>query len=433
LQNAEQKEDMGAVFNGLKGAGVLDYVTAWYVKAAQYLQKYNSEKKEIKCAFVSTNSISQGEQVGLLWNELFNKYHIKIHFAHRTFRWNNEAKGNAAVHVVIIGFSNYDISEKKIFEYEDIKAEPHEIKARNVNPYLVEGKDFAIISQKKSICDAPDMTKGSQPTDGGNLLLTDEEKNALILTSPNAYKFLLPFISAKEFLHNERRWCLWLVNIKPDELKNNSEILLRIEGVRRMRQQSTKQDTRKWADFPTLFTENRQPDADYILIPRHSSENRHYIPFGFFDKNNIVADSCNYIPYAKLYHFGIISSKMHMIWIKTVCGRIKSDFRYSNDIVYNNYPWPEIPTDKQIQNVEKAAQKVLDVRAEFPESSLAVLYDPLTMPPALVKAHQDLDKAVDLCYRPQPFLNETKRIEYLFELYEKYTAGLFGKEKKGKR
>ncbi|MBI5539785.1 MAG: class I SAM-dependent DNA methyltransferase [Bacteroidia bacterium] len=429
LQNESQKKDLELIFAGVNGSGVLDYVTAWYIKAAQYLKTYNSEKKEIKCAFVSTNSIVQGEQVGVLWNEMFNKYQIKIHFAHRTFRWNNEAKGNAAVHVVIVGFSNFDTSEKLIYEYEDIKGEPHELRAKNINPYLVEGKDFFIGSRKKAICNVPEMVKGSQPTDGGNLLLSNEEKETLIKTSMHAEKYIFRFVSAKEFLHNEQRWCLWLVDIKPDEIKKIPEILHRIDEVRKMRLLSTKQATIKWADFPTLFTENRQPTSDYILIPRHSSENRKYIPFGFFDKTFIVADSCNSIPNANTYHFGIVSSLMHMTWIKHVCGRIKSDLRYSNDIVYNNYPWPENPTEKQIAQIEKAAQKVLDERLEFPESSLADLYDPLTMPPALVKAHQELDKAVDLCYRAQPFINETKRIEFLFELYDRYTSGLFVIEK----
>ena len=432
LQNQNQKKDLEQIFSGVNGAGVLDYVAAWYIKTAQYLQKYNNEKSEIKSAFVSTNSIVQGEQVGVLWNEMFNKYHIKIHFAHRTFRWNNEAKGNAAVHVVIVGFSNFDISEKLIYEYENIKAEPHEIKVKNINPYLVEAKDFVISSRKKAICNVPEMVKGSQPTDGGNLLLSNEEKEIFVKNNPIAEKYIFPFISAKEFLHNEKRWCLWLIDIKPDEIKKAPDLLLRIEEVRKMRLASTKQATIKWADFPTLFTENRQPVSDYILVPRHSSENRKYIPFGFFDKSNIVADSCNSIPKANHFHFGIISSQMHMVWIKNICGRIKSDFRYSNDIVYNNFPWPENPTEKQVKSVEEAAQKILDIRAEFPESSLADLYDTLTMPPKLVKAHQELDKVVDLCYRPQPFINETKRIEFLFELYDKYTAGIFINQKKNK-
>lgn len=434
LQNAEQKKDMDLIFMGVNGAGVLDYVSLWYIKAAQYLHTANNiEEKDLpktKVAFVSTNSIAQGEQVGVLWNELFNRYHIKIHFAHRTFKWGNEARGNAAVHVVIIGFSNYDTNEKLIYEYEDIKGEPHEIKAKNINPYLVEGKDFAITTRKKPIAVVPEMLKGSQPTDDGNLLMTDEEKIEFVKTEPQAKQFIKPFVSAKEFLHNQKRWCFWLINADPTELKHCPQLLKRIEAVKVFRLKSTKAATVKWAQLPALFTENRQPNSEYVLIPRHSSENRKYIPFGFFSKDFIVADSCNSIPNATLFHFGIMSSIIHMVWIKNVCGRLESRYRYSNDIVYNNFPFPDNVTDKQKVAVEKAAQEVLNVRAQFPNSSLADLYDPNTMPPALVKAHQQLDKAVDLCYRSQPFANETKRIEFLFELYDKYTAGLFVKEKK---
>jgi hypothetical protein len=441
LQNAAQKEDMELIFHGVNGAGVLDYVAAWYIKAAAYMNAGgyhfvnggNGNNKVTKTAFVSTNSISQGEQVGVLWNELFNHYKIKIHFAHRTFKWGNDARGNAAVHVVIIGFSNADSMEKKIFEYDDIKAEPHEIKVKNIKPYLVEGNDSVISTNKKPICNVPEMLKGSQPTDDGNLLMSDNEKEEYLQHEPQGAKFIRPFLSAKEFLHNQKRWCFWLVNAEPANIRSCPLLMQRIENVKKFRLKSTKAATVKWAQLPSLFTENRQPSKEYIIIPRHSSENRKYIPFGFFPKDHIVADSCNCIPNATLFHFGVLVSLMHNIWITYVCGRIKSDYRYSNDIVYNNFPWPENPTAKQKEAVETAAQAVLDARAQFPDSSLADLYDPNTMPPALVKAHQQLDKAVDLCYRPQPFATETKRIEYLFELYDKYTAGLFVKEKKKKK
>lgn len=427
LQNAAQKADMEKVFAGVKGAGVLDYVAAWYLKAAQLIQNTNT-----KVAFVSTNSIAQGEQTGILWNLLFNLYKIKIHFAHRTFSWSNEARGNAGVHVVIIGFANYDTANKTIYEYDDIKGEPHAVKAKNINPYLVEGKDFAITTRKTTLSNVPEMFKGSQPTDDGNLLMSDEEKREYLRIEPEGKRFIKPFISAREFLHNQKRWCFWLVDVEPSEMKECPKLLERIENVKQFRLASTKAATNKWAQMPYLFTENRQPDSEYILIPRHSSENRKYIPFGFFTKNNIVADSCNCVPNATLYHFGVLQSKMHMIWVEQVSGKLESRFRYSNDIVYNNYPWPENPSVKQTGSIEAAAQKVLDARAQFPNSSLADLYDPLTMPPALVKAHNELDKAVDLAYRPQPFLSEAKRMEFLFELYEKYTANLFTKEKEKK-
>ncbi len=430
LQSKEQKEDLDLVLRDVNSSGILDYVTAWYIKAAQYIQHTN-----IKAAFVSTNSISQGEQVGVLWNELFNKYKIKIHFAHRTFKWSNEGRGIAAVHVVIIGFANLNSDEKYLYEYDNVKSEPHVLKVKNINPYLVSGEDFIILTRKKPICNVPEMVKGSQPTDGGNLLLTNEEKELLILEEPEASSFIKPFVSAKEFLNNEKRWCLWLDNINPSVLKNMTQVMDRVEKVKEMRLKSIKQATVKWAKYPTLFTENRQPKSDYILVPRVSSENRNYIPIGFFNKDYIISDSCNSIPDAKIFHFGVLSSVMHMSWVKYVCGRLKSDFRYSNDIVYNNYPWPENPSEKNIKLVEEKAQQVLDVRKEFPDSSLADLYDPVAMPPKLVKAHQELDKAVDLCYRPQPFTTELSRLEFLFNLYKKYTSPLLedGMKKKGKK
>ncbi len=444
LQNVAQKSDMAFIFNGVNGAGVLDYVTAWYIKTAQYLEKHNTGVSNLtatqnllssatRVAFVSTNSIAQGEQVGILWNEMFNRYKIKIHFAHRTFKWGNEAKANAAVHVVIIGFSNYDIPEKYIYEYDDIKAEPHELKVKNINPYLVEGKDLNIFKRRHPICDAPDISFGSMPNDGGFLLLSDNEKSDFVKIEPDSEPYIKPLLSAYEYLNGQKRWCLWLVNSNPTDLRKLPMVSKKVENVRKNREASTREATKKLSAYPTLFGENRQPHSDYILIPRHSSENRRYIPFGFFDKDHIVSDSCLFVTNSNIYHFGVLSSLIHMTWNKYTCGRIKSDFRYSNEMVYNNFPWPENPCEKQKEIIEKAAQKVLAVRGSFPNSSLADLYDPLTMPPDLVKAHNELDKAVDLAYRPQPFINETKRIEFLFELYDKYTAGLFVAEKKSKK
>lgn len=437
LQNDQQKSDLETIFKNVKGAGVLDYVTGWYLKAAKYLEKFNalvtSNKDKTCVAFVSTNSITQGEQVGILWNELFSRYKIKIHFAHRTFKWGNEGRRNAAVHVVIIGFSNFDIPDKQVFVYENIQGDPHLNIVRNINPYLVEGKDFAIIPTNKPISQIPEMFKGSQPTDDGNLLMSDEEKIELISKEPQAAKFVLPFVSAREFLHNEKRWCLWLEGANPTELKKCPLIIKRIEGVKNFRLASKKEATVKWAQKPSLFTENKQPDTDYVLVPLHSSENRKYIPFGFLSKECIASNSTSIIPHATLFHFGVLMSEMHMAWVRTVCGRLESRFRYSNDIVYNNFPWPRDYTERQQKVVENAAQHVLDARLEFPESSLADLYDPITMPPCLVKAHQTLDKAVDSCYRPQPFSTETNRIKFLFDLYEKYTIDLFTKEKAKKK
>ena len=424
LMSKEQKSDLINAFDTAENIGILDYVTAWYVKAAKYVQK-----TRIKVGFVSTNSIVQGEQTSILWGLMLNKYNIKIHFAHRTFKWNNEAKGTAAVYCVIVGFANFDTNYKSIYEYKNIKGEAHEIKAKNINPYLVDSKDIFTGKKSNPICNVPKMYLGNVPRDEGHYLFTKSEMISFILIEPESMIYFKKLISAREFINNEERYCLWLKEASPNDLKHLNEISKRIKLVKEFREKSTREGSRKFANYPTLWSEDRQPESDYILIPLHSSENRNYIPIGFFTKDDIVSNSCSFLPNATLFHFGILTSEMHMAWVRTVCGRLKSDFRYSNTIVYNNYPWPENPSDKQKEAIEKAAQKVLDTRKEFPNSSLADLYDPLTMPPSLVKAHQELDKAVDLAYRPQPFPSEAKRMEFLFELYEKYTANLFTKEK----
>jgi hypothetical protein len=430
VQKPEQKADMEKIFAGVTGGGTLDYVTAWYVKAAQYIQD-----TKIKVAFVSTNSIAQGEQVGIIWGLLFHKYKIKIHFSHRTFKWGNEAKGNAAVHVVIIGFANYDTNDKSVFEYEDIKGEAHEIKVKNINPYLVEGKDMFITTRTKPLCNVPEIIKGSETTDDGHFMLTLEEVNQLKEKYPESSKFIRPFVGGGDFINGNIRYCLWLKDAPLNEIRHIPFIQERIERVKNFRLASTKARTRLWANFPTLFSEDRQPTTRYLMFPKVSSERRAYIPFAYVEPEFVINNTASFIPDASLYLFGILESKMHMAWMSYVCGRMKSDFIYSNKIVYNNFPWPENVNEKQFKAVEKAVEGVLSARKEFPTYSLADLYDPLTMPPVLVKAHQELDKAVDLCYRPQPFINAAKRIEFLFELYEKYTADLFTKEKvkKGKK
>ncbi len=432
MMSQQQRDEVCLMFNNTSGCGVLDYVTAWYAKAAKYLNEYSrSELQNTRVAFVSTNSISQGEQVGLLWHFLMTTYDIKINFAHNTFRWSNEARGIAAVYCVIIGFSNYDTPNKRIYVYDDIKGDPHEISVSKINPYLVEGNNVFIMHRQKPISDVPEICFGNMPLDGGNLLLTDEEKSELLIKEPDVSKFIKPLISAREFLNNEKRWCLWLVNAEPSELRKLPLTLERIEKVKQFRLSSIAPSTQKFSSTPSLFRDRNNP-GNFILIPSTSSENRKYIPFGFLSNYEIANNSCHIIPNGSLYHFGILTSEMHMSWVKYVCGRLKSDFRYSKDIVYNNYPWPENPSEKQTKVIEEEVQKVLDARAEFPNSSLADLYDPLTMPPALIKAHNELDKAVDLCYRPQPFINETKRIEFLFELYDKYTVGMFAIKKNRK-
>ena len=437
MMTQQQRNEVAEMFDNVDGCGVMDYVTAWYARAAKYLQKhYDSEKRSdfqnTRVAFVSTNSIVQGEQVGLLWQFLIQKFDITINFAHTTFQWSNEARGNAAVYCVIIGFAMDKEVNKRIFMYNDIKGDPHEVMAFHINPYLVDGKDVFIRNRQRPICNVPEMSFGNMPLDGGNLLISNEGKDELLKNEPTTIKFIKPLISAREYLNNEKRWCLWLENIEPAELRKLPLVLERIEKVKQFRLDSVAPSTQKFAATPSLFRDRNNPKS-FILIPSTSSENRKYIPFGLFSNFEIANNSCHIIPNGNLFHFGVLTSEMHMTWVKYVCGRLESRFRYSKDIVYNNYPWPESPSEKQKEAIETSAQKVLNVRADFPNSSLADLYDPLSMPPALVKAHQELDKAVDLAYRPQPFINETKRIEFLFELYDKYTAGLFAVEKKKKK
>lgn len=425
IMNKDQKSDLIEVFDGAKDIGELDYVTGWYIKAAKYCFNTTTE-----VAFVSTNSIVQGLQPPILWSQL-GKFNTTINFAHRTFKWSNEAKGNAAVYCVIIGFSTFSRKNKYLFDYQDISGDAQKVEVNNINPYLVDAKNILITRRQKPICNVPEMNFGNMPADGGEFLFTDEEKKLFVNEEPESEKYFKQILSANEFINGKIRWCLWLEGIEPSELRKSKLVLERINNVKKIREESSRPQL---ANTPHLFAQITQPKGvGFILIPRHSSENRQFIPIGIFDATYIASDSCMLIPTEELLHFGILTSTMHMAWVKTVCGRLKSDFRYSKDIVYNNFPWPENPTEKQKQAVEQAAQQVLDARAQFPNSSLADLYDPLTMPPALVKAHQQLDKAVDQCYRSAPFTSEAKRMEFLFELYEKYTAGLLaGEKKKGK-
>ena len=392
LQTKEQKVDIQSVYideNGkvYKTAGKVDYVACWYFKAAQYIRN-----TMIKAAFVSTNSITQGEQVEAVWKPIYERFGIQIVFAHRTFRWDSEASLKAHVHCVIIGFSNAaDDSKKKIYQENDTFI------ADSISPYLLAGDTVFIESRKKPICNVPQIVKGSSPVDGGNLLLSETERNDLLLKNPGAEKFIRRFYGAKEYLHNIPRYCLWLEGISPEELNKLSCIKERVAAVKSFRNKSTKQATRKYADYPLRFMEMRQPDDDYILIPRHSSENRRYIPMGFLPPNEICGDANIMMPNATLYHFGVLMSNVHMAWVRAVCGRIKSDYRYSNDIVYNNFPWCS-PTDEQKQRIEQTAREILDARALYPDSSLSDLYDEISMPPELRKAHTKNDKAVMQAY-----------------------------------
>ncbi len=421
IMKQKQRDQIVKEFENISGGGTLDYVTGWYIKAAKFIVN-----TKIKVAFVSTNSIVQGEQTNLLWGLLQNKYGIKIHFAHRTFKWNNESKGNAAVFCVIIGFANFDTLTKSIFYYENIKGEANEIKVKNINAYLIDAEDAFVVKRTKPICHVPEMIKGNYYAKSEGLIIEKEDLEYLITNEPNSRKWIKLLIGADEFINNRKRYCLWLVNCPPDELRKMPLVLERVNRVREDRLKSSDKSMQHLA--PTLFRETNNPER-CLVIPVVSSERRTYIPMGFINQDTISTNGNLIVPNAGLYHFGVLMSTMHMSWVKYTCGRLESRYRYSKDIVYNNYPWPETPSDKQKQSVEEAAQAVLDARAQFPDSSLADLYDPNTMPPVLVKAHQTLDKAVDMCYQLQAFTSEAKRIEYLFELYGKYTAGMFAEEK----
>lgn len=392
LQNKEQKEDIQSVYideqsKVYKTAGKVDYVACWYFKAAEYIMG-----TIIKVAFVSTNSITQGEQVEAVWKPIYERFGIQIEFAHRTFRWDSEASLKAHVHCVIIGFGNsMNNSKKKIYQENNI------FLADSINPYLLAGDTVFIESRKKPICDVPQIVKGSSPVDGGNLLLSESERDDLLSKDSDARKFIRRFYGAKEYLHNIPRYCLWLEGILPEELNKMPYVKERVTAVKKFRSESTKEATRKYAEYPLRFMELRQPDSDYILIPRHSSENRRYIPMGFLSSDDICGDANIMMPDATLYHFGVLMSNIHMAWTRAVCGRIKSDYRYSNDIVYNNFPWCN-PTAEQRQKIEQTAQGILDARALYPNSSLADLYDEISMPPELRKAHTQNDKAVMQAY-----------------------------------
>ena len=409
LMNNNQKEEMKKVFKDLKNSGNLDYVASWYEKACDYIKKTN-----IEVAFVSTNSICQGEQVSILWKHLFGTYKISINFAHQTFKWANDAKGKAAVFCVIVGFSN-NIKEKKLYTYSDVMGDPTETTVNNINGYLVNGRNIIIEAKHKPICDVSEMNFGSMPNDGGNLILTEDEKNCLVADDIELEKFVKFFIGADEFLNNKKRYCIWLVGANPAEYKNNKFIAERIQNVKTLRESSNRLSTKKLALFPMLFGEIRQPKSNYLMFPGVSSEKRKYLPIGYFGVNVIASNATLIIPNASLYEFGILTSNMHMAWTKYVCGRLEMRYRYSASIVYNNFPWPK-PTEKQKEEITKLAQDVLDARALYKDSSLADLYDPLFMPAELVKAHNKLDKAVENAYGIT-FKNDADRAAHLFDLY----------------
>ena len=418
FRTAGQEQDMAIVLGDVTGRGILDYVTAWYFKAAEYIRG-----SDIHVAFVSTNSVSQGEQVGVLWEELFRRYGLKIIFAYRTFPWKSEARGRAHVHVVIIAFANHDTERKAIYESNAADDTVTVTPVNNISPYLVQGSDTVVKSKSRPIAPAPSFAFGSMANDGGHLMLNDDERDQAIQAEPGVKRFIRRIIGSDEFLYDVRRWCLWLVDVAPHEILGSELIHTRVEMVREKRLASPRETTQELARTPALFGEIRQPHSRYLAIPKTSSELRTYIPIAFCEADIIANTEIFTSPDANLYHFGVLTSAMHMAWVRLVCGRLESRYRYSTTLVYNNYPWPA-DSEQQRSRVEQEAQAVLDARARFPESNLAELYDPLSMPPDLLRAHERLDRAVDRCYRREAFDTDRQRVEFLFAMYEHLAAPL---------
>ncbi len=401
----EQREDILPFFPENK---TMDYVCAWYVKSAEMMQA----NRYIRAALVSTNSICQGEMVPLLWTGLAQKYNVHIDFAVPTFRWDSESNLKAHVHCIIVGFSAVTKSEECRLYHVDGTYQ----KVENINGYLCAAPNIYVISRTHPLCNIPEIRKGNQPTEGGYLIFDEKEKADFINKEPSAAKYIKRLTGAKEFINNIPRYCLWLKNVYPAELRSMPHVLERMKLVREMRLASPDKGTQRLADTPHLFRETNNPQTA-ILVPSHSSENRRYIPLGFIDDSVITTNATLIIPNATLYHFGVLTSNVHMAWMRVVCGRLKSDYRYSKDIVYNNFPWPT-PTDEQKARIEQTAQTILDARAKYPDSSLADLYDEVTMPPELRKAHQENDRAVMAAYGFSTKMTESECVAQLFNLYQ---------------
>lgn len=408
--NSEQKEDVIHIFGEKwKNVGNLDYVCCWYMKGFQ-----STRIGHPRIAFVSTNSICQGEQVANLWQPLMEKG-LRIDFAHRTFRWDSEASLKAHVHCVIVGFSHKDEKPKEFLIYDNDKI----TKAGHINAYLMDAPDVFVSSRQQSICDIPSIGIGNKPIDGGNYLFTKEEMEEFIKVEPKSAQYFKPWYGSEEFIHQKPRYCLWLGGCSPAELRQMPHCMKRIEAVREMRLASNSAGTRKLADRPTRFHVENMPDTNYIIVPKVSSEKRRYVPMGFMSPNVLASDLVFVIPDATLYHFGILESNVHMAWMRAVCGRLETRYRYSKDVVYNNFPWP-IPTEEQKAKIEQTAQAILDARALYPDSSLADLYDELTMPVELRKAHQNNDRAVMQAYGfpIKSTFTESQCVAELFKLYK---------------
>ena len=416
LQNKEQKEETLATYiddNGkpYKSAGRIDYVANWYFKASQLIQNTHT-----KCAFVSTNSVTQGEQVSGVWKPIFERFKIHIDFAYRTFRWDSESDQKAHVHCVIIGFSTSNSNAAKCI----YTAEGQIIEAKNINPYLIDAEEVWIESRNKPICDVPQMSSGGKPVEGGHLIFTEEEKEEFLKKEPNAEPYFRPFLSSDDFINGHARWCLWLIGVSPGILRSMPRVAERVEAVRKFRLESVKAATREYANYPSQFMEIKQPESEYLLIPRVSSEKRKYVPIGFVSPSIIASDATSFVPNATVYHFGILTSNVHNAWMRVVCGRLKSDYRYSVNIVYNNFPWPN-PTDAQKAKIDLTAQAILDARAKYPDSTLADLYDETFMPADLRKAHQANDRAVMEAYGFDHNMTENQIVAELFKMYKNLT------------
>ena len=410
LMDASQKSDVNYIFEGWKNAGNLDYVCCWYKKAADLMQA-----TEIRSALVSTNSVSQGESVANLWKPLFDAG-VHIDFAHRTFIWDSEAKVKAHVHCVIIGFSIAPNTKPKVlFTGDRLQI------ADNINGYLIDAENIFVESRNKPICNIPEIGIGNKPIDDGNYLFTETEMREFVAKEPAAEKWFKPWYGSQEFINRKPRYCLWLGNCPPNELRKMPECMKRVEATRQFRLSSKSAGTVKLADKPTHFHVENMPDSTYVIIPEVSSERRRYIPMGFMTPDNLASNLVKVVPNATIYHFGVLTSNVHMAWVRAVCGRLKSDYRYSKDVVYNNFPWPT-PTGEQKARIQQTAQAILDARALYPDCSLADLYDEVTMPPELRKAHQQNDKAVMQAYGFWGRLNtETACVAELMKLYQKLT------------
>ena len=420
LQSKEQKEDILSIYIDEKGkpyktAGKIDYVAGWYWKASQIMKQGLEKNNVIRTALVSTNSITQGEQVASIWKPLYDRFNIHIDFAWRTFRWDSESTLKAHVHCVIVGFSIAENKGRRRLFISDDRCESVD----NINAYLISADNVFIESRKKTLCNVPEMQTGNRPADGGHLIIEKSDYQTFINQCPDAKPYIKRLIGAEEFIKNKMRYCLWLVNASPAIIKNNKLIFERVEACKADRL-SGAPDRKKLADTPALFRETLNPLSS-VLVPRVTSESRKYVPMGFIDDSSIVTDAVILIPNAELYHFGVLTSNVHMAWMRAVCGRLEMRYRYSKDIVYNNFPWPEV-SEEQKARIEQTAQAILDARALYPDSSLADLYDEVTMPPELRKAHQLNDRAVMAAYGfPVKDFTESDCVARLLSLYQQLT------------